>query len=131
MKLDYDCVRDILIALENHKTLEYDLTTNPILASDLHNSNEDLSGYEFPELIYCSIKMYEAELVDIVFHNCDGGILDIDFCSITFRGHQYLDNIRTPIVWSEVKSHFATKAISMSFDLILSQAQKIALSFLH
>lgn len=130
MKLNYECIRDILLALEEHISINDDLSINPISSKDLYNSNENLSKYKFSEFVYCATKMDEAELINTVVYECDDAIGEIMFYSISFLGHQYLDSIRSPKIWNLLKSNFSEKSISMTLDLILSQASKIALSFL-
>lgn len=130
MKLNYECIRDILLALEEHISINDDLSINPISSKDLYNSNENLSKYKFSEFVYCATKMDEAELINTVVYEYDDAIGEIMFYSISFVGHQYLDSIRSPKIWNLLKSNFSEKSISMTLDLILSQASKIALCFL-
>ena len=100
MKLNQECVRDLLIYLENN--LDYH--------KRLYVCDINLKDYSSNELLYTAEKLKEAN-----FLNCFGGIyskynLPLSVDSITYQGHQFLDTIRDENVWSNAKSKIKTVA---------------------
>lgn len=94
MKLNNDCIRDLLIYLENN--LDYH--------EQLYVHNIKLKNYSSDELSYTVERLKEAN-----FLNCSGGIysqhnIPLAVKSITYQGHQFLDSIRDDDVWSNAKS---------------------------
>ena len=96
MKLNPDCMRDILIFAES---IPYGHQ------SDIKLMCEQLP-YTYEELDYTTVKLYEAGLIDayvgpILNHagNTTGRIN-----GLTFNGHQVLANIRNEKIWEPTKS---------------------------
>ncbi len=115
MVLNYDCVRDILLTLEEHLTLDDDLQYQDISLNELSGL---LPDYSLADIAYASKMLTEADYIDTAIIDADGQIITIHYFSLTFEGHKYLDTIRSPQLWSDIKTSFKDKAISLSFDLI-------------
>ena len=49
---------------------------------------------------------------------------------LTWKGHEFLDTIRSDTIWQKTKKVFAKEGISMSFDLVESVASEVAASVL-
>jgi len=49
--------------------------------------------------------------------------------SITWRGHDFLDTVRTDRVWLKVKAELKDRAMSLPFELLTDLAMKIAKSY--
>lgn len=119
MKLDIDCVRDILLDLEskNYYFLDTDgsLTHWPVFLEDLH---EDLPSYDLPQ-IYYTLKMLDdggyIEYSDSWANNVN---ISCSVVSLTYQGHQFLETVRPANVWAKLK--IALKAVG-SFSLPLVQ----------
>lgn len=94
MKLNYDCVRDLLLYLEENLTYENDVVIN----------NISIKNYTEAELVYTAEKLYEANYL-----NCmkplyiDEEIPSIIVLSLTYNGHQFLDTVRDNAVWDKTK----------------------------
>ncbi|MGN1297706.1 MAG: DUF2513 domain-containing protein [Clostridia bacterium] len=100
MKLNNECVRDLLIYLEDNLNYHERLYVHEI----------KLKNYSSDELLYTAEKLKEAN-----FLNCFGGRyskynLPLSIDSITYQGHQFLDSIRDEDVWSNAKSKIKTVA---------------------
>lgn len=100
MKLNQDCVRDLLIYLED--SLGYH--------KRLYVRDIKLKDYSSNELLYTAEKLKEAN-----FLNCFGGIyskynLPLSVDSITYQGHQFLDTIRDDNIWASAKTKIKTVA---------------------
>ncbi len=97
MKLNSDCVRDILLNLGE---LPFQQSCS---VSDLVNN---LPAYSEDEIRYCCLKLAEANYIDISTVRAVGmsgvGIKSVN--DITFYGHEFLNNVRSDNVWKNVKA---------------------------
>ncbi len=97
MKLNYDCMRDILLALEKTKineSLSYKVLR--------HNLN-----YEADEIWYSCHLLYEngyisATCIDDI-NNCDLPFYPY-IKELTLKGHEFLNSIRSNSIWEKVKA---------------------------
>lgn len=103
MRLNHDCVRDILVFIESeliyennqHKCFRF----SKILKHDnFLNCNKDELRYALELLIYEN------------YINCvkspyfvDGNLMSADIVGLTWQGHELLDNVRNDTVWNAVK----------------------------
>lgn len=95
MKLNPDCMRDVLIEMEK---AEYE---EPVYPKHIY---ESLSKYSEDEINYSIIKLNEAGFIKAVIKSnigYDANILRLD--DITYQGHQFLADIRSDTVWNNVK----------------------------
>ena len=116
MKLNIDCVRDVLLCLESllkfGENLEY-----PALKYEEILNYKTCKEYSKEEIVYTLQKLEEANYIEANFYGSDQFIFKIIVTSITFWGHDFLENIRNDSVYEEVKSK-ATKVGSFAFDII-------------
>ena len=114
MRLNADCIRDILIALES---CEYNNTLSVDLLS------ETLPQYAADELQYNSLKLYEAKLIDAVcYTDQEYAVQRVhELIDITYAGHQFLAKIRDDKRWGSVK-----RGLSAVRDYSLSAITSIA-----
>lgn len=94
MKLNPDCIRDVLITMENqpfnHQTDFDDFV--PLLPS-----------YSSDDIEYTCLKLKEAGFIRAVTSSdCEGDIV-VSLVDITYSGHQFLNDIRSDTVWNNVK----------------------------
>lgn len=128
MKLDYDCVRDLLLVLE--EKLQFiereDGFENPSLFfADVKAS---MKSYSKSSVLYTTQKLSEAGYIKIITIEGDDLADDMLYNEITFAGHQYLDSIRSDSIWNEVKKKFTDNSLSFTFELIKSVAITFAAS---
>ena len=95
MKLNIDCVRDVLLVAE----------TCPFNSS-LHfkELSEQLSDYYDDDIAYTCLKLKEANLLSVVTKTIGSRTTVIKINDISFSGHEFLNNIREPSVWDNVKA---------------------------
>lgn len=97
LKLSPDCVRDILIAVENCSFGEY---------LSLERLHEKLPEYTQEDLWYTCIKLDEGGYLDVttvpMLRSPLPGIKSIN--NLTFNGHEFLNNIREESNWNKVKN---------------------------
>lgn len=114
MRLNPDCVRDILLFVEDNTDYEKDCVTLNELLSELPYNENTLS--------YHISKMDSAELFEEVYYSGDG--IDL-ISSLSWLGHSYLDNIRDNSIWSKTKSALG-KLSSVSLPILIQKAADIA-----
>lgn len=114
MKLNYDCVRDVLLYLEDNLSLNNSIT----FPSDIKESL--LLKYSKDDLLYTVKILLNKKLLlgaDNFNHATDMYTANIE--SLSFDGHSFLDNIRDNQVWSKSKKILsAFKSVSIE---IISQ----------
>lgn len=93
MKLNYNCIRDILLYVENNTTFEKS-------AIDVESLTESLEDkYDVDTIYYHIQKIAQTDLVDDVTWSDDAPEY---IFSLSWKGHQYLDSIRDDSVWKSV-----------------------------
>ena len=96
MKLNNDCIRDILLTVES---LEYN---SCYTVEKLH---EHLPDYSYDELQYHCSKLLDAKLINAVTINIRGFLAPqiSKIIDLTYSGHQFLENIRSETTWNKTK----------------------------
>ena len=94
MKLDMDCVRNILLFCENADT-----STQPIGVEEISASCQ--GRWSDIDLKYCISKMTEGGLLETENFNKDQSLAQQKpfIFSITWNGHQFLENVRDEKRW--------------------------------
>ena len=96
MKLNPDCVRDVLLTLESCEFQES--ISIETLCSRISNRNPD-------DVHYTCIKLSEAGFISVQSAKyLYGGVRVSIIEDITYAGHEFLANIRKDTVWNGVKS---------------------------
>ncbi len=123
MKLDHDVVRNLLLKIESEAD-ETGLSTNAQkqIAIDLEIS-ESLLGYTIN-------RVNEANLITGKALFASNSFYSFSPIQLTFKGHEYLDNIRAPKVWKQSKS-VAEKIGSVSLNVMSNIASDIILKTLN
>lgn len=129
MKLDMDCVRDILLACEDSNHTFSPITTEDI--TDIYGGKWDSQSIK-----YTVSKMSEGGLITATILN-DGCPIDqqeVAIFSITWNGHQFLEQVRDDKRWSGVKTvlsairNYSLSAISSVAEGMTSAAINAYLS---
>lgn len=111
MKLNHECVRDMLLTIEEEATLV------GVLHDDLLFSVPRLSKYEEDDLYYTFLKLKEAGFI-----NGDIMILP-DYRTalvknLSYEGHAFLDNVRDDTIWNKAKERVGSSVTSVSISVI-------------
>lgn len=118
MKIDYDCIRDVLITLEERLTLEDDLSYNEIpLINFIHF--QELSQYEKKQIAYCVYKLAEAQYIEAGQLHLSSRRSYYSIKCITYKGHEFISNTANPSVWKKTTN--IAKQIGVFSMPILSQ----------
>lgn len=121
MKLNYDCVRDLLLYLENTLTYENTITINYL----------SLKNYSKLDLVYTADKLLEANFINCIkssYVDESGPIIIAK--SITYSGHQFLDNIRDNKVFEKTKSILSSLE-SVSIKVFSETASKVITNMIN
>lgn len=97
MKLEIECVRDILITLEQQPDF-VKMTT--------HNFASLLPQYTFKQIVYTCWRLYEGGYINL-FLFCPANSSDpIIRCigDLTFQGHEFLADIKPKSNWDKLSS---------------------------
>lgn len=93
MKLNINCVRDVLLQCENIPfNGSYSFSQ---LTSLLPNYTDD-------EIAYTCLKLHEGNYLHIVTKNYGSNVCVVRINDISFQGHEFLNNIRSNKVWNDV-----------------------------
>lgn len=115
MRLNIDCVRDIMLAVEE-KPYKQTYTVSKL---------SEYLPYTEDEIEYCCYKLYEASFLElIVVNTCSSGYAIKSINELTYSGHEFLESIRPKSVWKKTK-HVLAEIGSFS----LSLAEEIAKSY--
>lgn len=133
MKINEDCIRDILIyltdnlkveveVLENHAHFEKIYANTVIRALDAEYDKENVwySLYNLAELGYI-----EGMDVNEIRKNNGHNFSSMHIFNVSFRGHQFLETIRPETVWEQTKNIVSRVGVH-TLGFIEDTAQKVA-----
>lgn len=117
MKLNPDCIRDILIVVES---MEYGT------AYTLPRLSDQLPNYSTEELNYHCLKLMEAGFIEADSIDVPKSYLPqiSRVYDLTFAGHQFLANVRSDNIWNGVKS-VGLKIGSVSLEALTQIASNV------
>lgn len=114
MKLNHDCIRDLLLYLEDHLCYKDEIRINSL----------KIEPYSQDELLYTADRLIEAGYLNSRFgwNMQSSHIITVN--SISYDGHQFLDTIRDDGIWKNTKNKFA-KFSSISLPIIQELASSL------
>ena len=104
MKLDYDCIREVLLITERDLCVKDENGTIVFDTLMLDHYAEEIPDYYRENICYTILKLCEADYLEASISPGDGGIYSCIVTGMTFAGHDFLNKIRDPQHWSKVKS---------------------------
>lgn len=114
MKLNHDCVRALLLYLEENLEFDNTLSISDIIIDD----------FDSQDIMYSAFKLYEADYISGKLlprmNACPGLLIN----GITWEGHKFLDTIRDNKVWSSTKN-MLSKVSSTSISFASSVASQV------
>ena len=109
MKLNIDCVRDVLLEFE----------TFPIGCYFVESFKKSIEHYDQEAVLYVLVKLTEADYINADYYRTEDGKIHFnDILDITFQGHEFLEKIRSDTVWNQKLKPVFLSVGSMSFDVI-------------
>lgn len=119
MKLNKDCIRDLLIYLEDNLSYTHRISTGSLCLKD----------YTRDELVYTVERLSEAGFIN-ANKICNGPCTPTyHIFSLTYNGHQFLDTIRDDKIWKNTKIA-ASKLASVSIPIFQELASSLIKSTL-
>lgn len=123
MKLNPNCVRDVLLELER---LPYQESTT------IENLSVALPDYSKDEISYTCLKLSEANYIDISTMkaiNTSGPVIR-SVNDITYYGHEFLNNIHSDTIWNDVKA-VSSKIGATSISAFAQIATGVVTTLIH
>lgn len=93
MKLNYDCVRDVMLYLEE----------NLIFGNPIRDTNINLN-YDIKDIRYSLLKLHEINYLDGSVSKYMDGDYSVITADITFYGHKFIGEIQSDTIWDKTKS---------------------------
>ncbi|WP_182477215.1 DUF2513 domain-containing protein [Staphylococcus xylosus] len=125
MKLNQDCLRDLMLELEDKLFINTHIYTDEFRTLEIFNKYSD-------EDVYYSLKqLIKMGLIDGATKNQAATVQPyyIDVYDIEPKGHEFLNNVRDENVWKETKkriSKFASVSIPVLQQVSKAVIQKMA-----
>ena len=123
MKLNPECIRDIMFYLEENLTMNSDLEINEISVFYL----PEKLNYSIEEIANTLLVLDDANFIVCYRNNGDDAIVALDIYRITYTGYQFLESIRPDSVWKKVQTisgnigSFSLNVISQIATSVLTQ----------
>lgn len=132
MRLNYDCIRDVLLELEEMLTCNYtdqNFHTNEV---DIENLFDKLSdkNYTIEEIFYSVKNLEQAKFIIADFKQADDGIIDCEIFDITYEGHEFINKVRKDKVWNKVKDKVMSTGASVTLSVISKLTTDTILGFI-
>lgn len=124
MKLNYDCVRSVLLSLEQAIQIDDDMRIVPVNVASLF---EMVSAYENQDILYSVEKLSEAGYITASFQYAGGCFTDGFVSAIIYSGHEFLESVRNCKRWGKVKS-VLVKLGAISLPIICETAKELVMS---
>ena len=128
MKLDPNCVRDLLLALEDCEPI----TEAGVLSSDFSLKpvfeHKRLQKYDHAQLCYTFRMLVDAGYIACKINYIKNGFLPFFGASggITYQGHQFIANTRNDGVWNKTIQKIAHVGGSVSMGILSSVSEGVA-----
>lgn len=114
MRLNHDCIRKLLLHLEENLDCYESLELNDLM----------IDGFSKDDIVYTIQKLNETGYIKAEIC-CDiTDILEISVMDITWDGHKFLDTIRDNQVWSLTKKAIS-KFSSVSISFVSTVASQV------
>ena len=114
MKLSIDCVRAVLLFLEE----------NLDCVDSIQLDDIELKKFDDKDVLYSSIKLHEAGYISGKLMKTIAGDMVGYITDITWEGHKFLDTVRDNKVWRETKT-ILSKVSSASISFVSSVASQV------
>lgn len=103
MKLNCDCVRDVLLQLEELLVCEQNddgFSFKPVKLKDLNEKFSD--KYSNDEILYTICKLKDGKYIKAKTIDANSKVVYCEVSEITNEGHMFLDTIRPKSLWEQL-----------------------------
>lgn len=122
MKLNYDCIRDVLLEIEKSQMVstsaDGDVQMEALWIEKIYSA---LPKYSKEDIFYSLFNLEQAGYVDLSIQWMSGCVRNCAINHMTFMGHEFLNSIRDSKRWKAIKS-----GLSVIKDYSLSAIGEIA-----
>ena len=137
MKLNYECLRKVLFALEEFLDLKDDLNFKTMTVKEITDIPILTNNFSRKDIAYCVYMLADAKLITYTksrnLVDNDGffyGTTDSYVSSLTYKGHEFLQQIQNETIWSRTKEKLKPLGI-MTIDIISQVASNVITSALN
>lgn len=116
MKLDYDCVRDLLLEVEKLDFGEYFSTKDLIAMNYSEDLNYPTEALMYTAKILCDGGYLEAEIEEVFQQPIEVNVCNI--YSLTFKGHEYLNSVRDTSIWKKFKEIAKKSVLPFTLEIV-------------
>ena len=128
MKLNYDCMRDVLLFLEKNIVLDDDLYFPETFSIDVILEDASIAEkYTKAEVYYAIHNMDQCGFLYVQKNESDDKV-EYFVYDITYDGHVFLSGIRSDTVWKNIKDKLISMGIS-NIPTILTCVEKYVEGF--
>ena len=103
MKMNLDCIRDVLLFIIDTQIIDSNLKIVPISCKDIYSS-EKLEKYSQQEIFYSLLLLKEGQYISCLSKSYDNTIVIFEITNVTYKGHMFYESIRESTVWEQTKS---------------------------
>lgn len=129
MKLNHDCIRDVMIYIEDNCIYEDDDRGNRSIHSrvfyEITHDEKLSSRYTEDEIRYVIAQLYFEDMVVATMTPETLNFIRFEVDSLTFKGHEFLDNIKDDTIWKKTKKFVGEHLTNTSFTIIANVASKL------
>ena len=121
MKLNYDCIRKILLYIEANSGYEPNTTIYKIIQPREISKALRSDGFDNEEITYAIQLLFEEGYLNIdrkPVYGTNNTLFNIDITSLSWRGNELLNNIRNDTAWNAVKER--CKKVSVGSIKVIS-----------
>ena len=126
MKFNPDCMRSILLYLEEHLSISSELEIHPISIQELCKN----LSYSIPEIVNTVLILDEGKFISASAFGSNNQISELIIYRITYEGYQLIESIRSDLVWRKVKS-VGKNIGSFSISIISKIASSVLVSLVN
>jgi len=141
MKLNYECMRDVLITLEEVLDLDDNFDYKDLKISEIANMPVLSNKYNPKDIAYCVYMLSETGHISVVpghfmeLPKVNGNVVagaytGLKVTSLTYKGHEFTQQIRNENVWSKVKEKIKPLGV-MTIDIISQAAATVITQMLN
>ena len=123
MKLNYDCLRDVLLSIESIDQISENFQIQPVWCDKLL-SFPQLENYRKQDIIYSVMMAIEDKLIIGEINTIGYEITDFYILRLTAKGHEFVEKIRPKSNWDNIKEILQKLGVT-SINIIGITAQKV------
>lgn len=122
MKINHDCIRDVLLYLEENLKIE----GHVFIPITLKMLQDNLTDYSAEDVFYSVYNLHQIRFIEGRINNVSN--MKMMFCeieNITYAGHRFLATVKPEPIWTKTKS-IVTKIGVHTLDFIEGVAHDVA-----